>query len=218
MKNLNKQLLLVAALTTTLLGFDTEKLKCDQIIEHTDYTVCYDYKLKSAVAGWATLDGKKTISSIKNRPWYKSERQLERKFRHYKHIKRNSILENGHTIVADADVDYEWYALKEAYSLVNITPMYKNFNRRVWSKVETRGRYLAQTFGTVKSITLIEYGNKSYRGWAIPSKYFRIYETKYFNECYEYKHHRYTYREWKKDKLSKHKICCDRLKSVKWKK
>ena len=211
-KNLNKILLTVAALTVSLLGFDTETLKCSKVIEHTDYSVCYDYKLRAPVAGWATLDGKKTINSIKNRPWYKSEKQLERKFRHYKRIKRNPLFENGHTVVADSAVDYEWYALKEAYSLANITPMYKNFNRRVWSKVETRGRYLAQTFGKVKSYTIIKYDdNKSYRGWSIPSKYFRIYETKYFKECYEYQHHRYSYIEWKKDKLYKHKICCDKL-------
>lgn len=213
MKKLLLRLSLVLFLTASAFGFDTAKLKCDKVINHTDYSVCYNYRLKSAIAGYAVLNGKKTIKSIKNRPWYHSEKQLESQFRHYKHIKRNPLFENGHTIVADADVDYEWYALKEAYSLVNITPMYKNFNRRVWSKVETRGRYLAQTFGTVKSHTIIKYDNhRTYKGWAIPSKYFRIYETKFHTECYEYTHKRYTYREWKKDKLSQHKICCEKIK------
>ena len=216
MKNLNKLLLLrlslVLFLSSSLFGFDASKLKCDKVIEHTDYSVCYDYELKSAIAGYAVLNGKKTIKSIKNRPWYHSEKKLESQFRHYKRIKRNPLFENGHTIVADADVDYEWYALKEAYSLANITPMYKNFNRRVWSKVETRGRYLAQELDTVYSITLIKYdNNNTYNGWAIPSKYFRIYETKYFNECYAYEHKRYTHNEFKKDRLIQHKICCEKL-------
>lgn len=211
---MKKILLSIILATVSLFGveFNVSALKCDEIIEHTDYDICYDDELRAPVAGWAILYGEDVIIKIKKRPWYHSDKGVDKKYRRYHHIKRNSLVENGHTIVADADEDFDWDILKEAYSLANITPQYKNFNRRVWSKVEYRGRYLAERYGEVKSITLIEYkNNKVYKGWSIPSKYYRIYETTHFNECYAYTHKRYPYRTWKNDTLSQHKICCDKL-------
>jgi endonuclease G len=189
-----------------------KNIKCNQIIDKGIYKICYSYKYKSAIGGWIILYGNKVNAvNIKKRPQFYNEKTIPMQYRTKYSDYTHSGYDRGHTIVADADVDYSKKSLRKSYTMANITLQAPMINRKTWIKVEKYGRYVATKLGKVNSITLVKYSDKKIKGISIPSGYYRIYynKNKAFKSCFYYKNNLNV--DWRNDKLQNHQISCEEL-------
>ena len=160
-----RKILLILAITILSFAVNVNNFidfsKCDQIINKHIYKICYSYDKKSLLSGWTTLDGSLVYKlNIKKRPRFYAETTIPREYRTYYKDYTHTGYDRGHTVVADADVDYSPKALDESYSMANITMQSPLVNRKTWIKAEKYGRYVAYKLGYLKSITVVKYGNK----------------------------------------------------------
>jgi endonuclease G, mitochondrial len=195
-----------------------KKLSCDKLIKKSQYSVCYSYKHKGALGGYATLYADEVNrNNIKKRPKFYADKKIPKKYRSYyrDYTGHGKKWNRGHFIIADAAADHSKRTLNEAYSMANIIPQSTKVNQRTWTKVEKYGRKLATKYGKIISVSIAKYPHKPKEiknSVAIPSKLFRIYlnEEKGIERCFEYDN--VLLRSSKGDKLRDHEINCSILK------
>jgi endonuclease G len=190
--------------------------KCDQIIDKQLYQICYSYKYKGALSGWARLDGSLVgKGDIKKRPRFYNEKTIPMKYRtKYKdYTGYGEQWNRGHFIVADADFDYDVKALNKAYTMANIQPQSAKLNQRTWIKVEKYGRALAVKLGYINSISIANYNGAHQtigNNIVIPTGFYRIYYNNdaSFEKCFYYENNL----DIDRDKLKSHEINCKSAK------
>ena len=147
------------------------------------YTVCWDAERRVPVSGWTEIKGNLIdVGNTKARPSFYKDKIV-------KTISPSLVnLPNhlGHTFANDSDNDYSVESLKSTYNMINITPMLGQLNIGMWRKVENRGKEIARKYGSVMSITLVEYFPDKKYNLVYPKKYTRIYSIPEvgFEECY----------------------------------
>ena len=227
--NLSRQLKISSAIIFALFSFIQtlnaaqvsdyiDKNKCDQIVDMQLYQICYSYKYKGALGGWARLDGKlESMEGIKKRPKFYGEPTIPMKYR-TKPADYNGYGDDwnrGHFIVADADLDYDDKALNKAYTMANIIPQSAMVNQKTWAKVEKYGRMLSQKLGYIDSVSIARYDNPNQKignDIVIPTKLYRIYfnNDAKFEKCFVYDNVLNV--DWKNDDIRNHEIGCKSIK------
>ena len=147
------------------------------------YTVCWDDNLKVPVSGWSEIIGDKIDQgNTKARPnFYKDK--IVKTVSPSLYALPNHL---GHTFANDSDNDYSIESLKSTYNMINITPMLGQLNIGMWRKVENRGKEIARKYGSVTSITFIEYFPEKKYNLIYPKNYTRVYSVPGagIEECY----------------------------------
>ena len=163
----------------------TQYIDLDKCNKHDKvyYTVCWNNLIKMPTAGWTEILGDKiNQGNIKARPnFYKDSGVKTTSPTLYKlpvHL--------GHTFANDSDNDYSQESLRSTYNMINITPMMGQLNIGMWRKVENRGKELAKKYGSVTSITFVEYNLDKKYNLVFPKKYTRVYSNPVvgIDECY----------------------------------
>lgn len=213
-----KLLVLIIAFYSSLFAIKLtdyiDKSKCDQVIDKQIYEVCYSYKYKGALAGWAVLYGDKVNDvNIKKRPRFYNEKAIPMKYRtKYKdYTGYGKKWNRGHFIVADADIDYDEKILRKGYSMCQIQPQAAKVNQMTWLKVEKYGRSVAVKLGSVYSISIADYKaatKKIGNGIIIPKGFYRIYYNNEagFEKCFYYENSLKV--DAASDKLKDHVVDC----------
>ena len=193
---------------------------CSQVVDKKLYIACYDYGYKSSTALGYTLDGALVGSvNIKHRPRFREETSIPRRYRSYYGDFAGHSIDRGH-LLPDASADWDPYQLRLAYSLVNIVPQYAMVNRKMWSKAERYGRYIAKRLHSVNVLNLIRFSKNPTRigrhHIAVPEGFYKIFytgngEAGAFRKCFYYENANYDKAYAKKDKLKHHEVACDTL-------
>lgn len=121
-----KILLLILLSFTYLLSTEISdfinKKNCNQIIDKSVYSICYDYHLKGAKFVGYTLDGNLVNKiNIKKRGKFYTESNLPIQYRSNSNDYKNSGYDRGH-LANDADFDYDEKIMRKTYSMANIIP------------------------------------------------------------------------------------------------
>jgi endonuclease G len=166
--------------------------KCDQIIDKTFYTICYDYALKSPLFVGYTLQGDLVNSgNIIDRPSFRQEQGIPSIYRSSTTDYTNSGYDRGH-LAPDASFDWSEESLESTYSLANVTPQNPQLNQSQWSRVEAYAREVAIAKGEVGILNLIHFApNPPTIGTneiAVPSGYHKILYSldEGYQECFYY--------------------------------
>lgn len=126
--------------------------KCDQMIQKTGFEICYNYQLKAPL--WSKMVLTKAhinskVASRKGKRFYE-EKSIPRKYRatlaDFKTKNTPKPFDRGHTISA-ADVTYNSRAMKDSFSLANITAQTPESNRGIYKYTEILTRKLASRAG-----------------------------------------------------------------------
>lgn len=95
---------------------------CDQIIDKTFITICYDYNLKAPKAVSYTLQGDLVNEeNIEKRPYFKVEKTIAKEYRASYSDYTHSGYDRGH-LAPDASFDWSQESLDAVYTLANIIP------------------------------------------------------------------------------------------------
>ena len=188
---------------------------CNQIVDKTFFTICYDYNYKSAKAVAYRLDGSLVNeNNIKKRQSFRVEKAIARKYRACTKDYTKSGYDRGH-LACDAAFDWSLDSLRATYSLANIIPQARKVNRYTWSKVERYARYVAVKLGYVDVINLVKYTTNpktiGKHKIAVPEGIYKIIynDDENFKRCFYYKNDNNI--DTKKDKLKQHLIGCKNI-------
>ena len=191
------------------------KANCDQIIDKSLYSVCYNYNNKGAKYACYTLDGNLVNkANIKKRGGFYTEKNLPVKYRSYPKDYTNSGYDRGH-LACDASFDHDIKAMRKTYSMANIIPQSPKVNRRLWTKVERYERYVASKLGKVTVINGARYSKNPKRiggnQISVPTGFWKmIYNNdKQFKKCFYYTNDLNV--DVKSDKLKDHQINCSEI-------
>ncbi len=191
--------------------------ECDQLIDMKLYNICYSYKNKGAIAGWAKLYGDKVNDiNLKVRPRYYPNQAIPVEYRtHYEDYAQDRLEWNyGHFAIGDADLDYSKESIIKAYSMANIIPLSAKLNQKIWAKAERYGRLVASKIGYVNSITIADYGESNRtvgNNIHIPNGLYRIYynNDKDFEKCFFFENKLII--DIKSNKLKNHVVDCSSI-------
>lgn len=215
MKIILSLLLSVTYLLSTEISAFINKSNCDQIVNKSVYSVCYDYYYKGAKYVGYTLDGDLVNKvNIKKRGRFYTEKNLPKKYRSHPKDYTHTGYDRGH-IANDASFDYDIKAMRKTYSMVNIIPQSPKVNRRLWTKVERYERYVASKLGSVTVINGVIYSKNPKRigrnQISVPNGFWKmIYnDAKEFKKCFYYTNDLDV--DIKSDKLKKHQVNCNEL-------
>lgn len=169
------------------------KQRCDQIIDHHYYQVCYSYWAKGAVYVGYWLDGSKvsTPNDIKKRPRFYPDPAVPAAYRTTPsdYTRNEWHADRGH-LAPDADFDWSRQSLHAVYAMSNIVPQYYVLNRKIWSKAERYERYVARKLGRVLVINGVVYDSRrnprmQKSGIAYPVAFWkRITNNQGFDRCF----------------------------------
>jgi len=187
--------------------------KCDKIINKKYYNICYSYKYRAPLSGWAILKDEEVNKITKfKRPRFYTEKTIPKKYRikYSDYTGYGKLWNRGHFIVADADLDFSKKSLLKAYTMANIVPMSAKVNQKTFVKAESLGRRLAKKYGKVTSISIAKYSNKKIKNKVyIPYEFYRIYIYNKKAICLRYKNELNI--NTKNDTLTSHYIKCDSI-------
>jgi len=215
MKQLTLFFLFLTSLYATNISDYINKQNCDQIVDKQIYTVCYDYKMKSALFVAYTIDGNLVNKeNIKKRPGFYTEKNLKKKYRVTNKDYKGSGYDKGHLAFHSA-FDYDKKILSKTYSLVNIVAMSPQVNRHHWKKAERLSKQIAPKLGYVNVIDGVIYNSNPKRigsnKIAVPSGYWKMLynDDKNYKKCFYFKNDLNAVS--KGDKLKSHLIDCGEL-------
>lgn len=167
---------------------------CNQIVQNSVFTACYDYSMKGSRYVAYRVDGVKLSEAaihIKKRPAFYPENSIPVKYRSYPDDYTHSGYDRGH-MANHADFDYSANLVYMTYSMANIVPQNPDVNRHTWVKVEAYERTVAKKLGYVNVLNIITYSNTPQRigkhQIAIPSDFIKVIynDDKNFNKCFSY--------------------------------
>lgn len=191
------------------------KEACDQVVNKSVYSVCYDYYHKGATYVGYVLNGELVNKvNIKKRDSFYTEKNIPKQYRSYPKDYTHSGYDRGH-LACDASFDHDHKAVRKTYSMVNIIPQSPMVNRKLWSKAESYERYAASKLGNVTVINGVRYSKNSKRigsnQISVPDGFWKmIYnDDKNFKKCFYYTNDLDT--DVKGDKLKYHQIECSEL-------
>lgn len=216
MKQLTLILLFLTSLYATNISDYINKQNCDQIVDKQIYTVCYDYKLKSALFVAYTIDGNLVNKeNIKKRPSFYTEKNLKKQHRATNSDYKGSGYDKGHLAFHSA-FDYNEKTLAKTYSLINIVAMSPSVNRYQYIKAERLSKQVATKLGYVNVIDGVIYNIIPKRigknQIAVPSGYWKMLynDDKKYKKCFYYKNNLNA--KGKGNKLKIHLVDCSSLK------
>jgi len=215
----------ILLLTKSLLAISSQDFinnsDCNQIIDKTFITICYDYNLKAPKAVSYTLQGDLVNEvNIEKRPYFKVEKTIDPNYRasYSDYTNNGKNLDRGH-LAPDASFDWSQESLDAVYTLANIIPQARKVNRYTWTKAERYARFIAVSLGEVNVINVVKYATNPTRigkhGIAVPSGYYKVlYSTdQTYTKCLYYANdNNITTSE---DRLRSHEIDCNELVPVK---
>lgn len=211
-------LLPISTLCATNLSNFINKINCDQIINKSIYTSCYDYNYKSSLYIAYELDGKLVNkTNLKKRNSFYTEKNLPKKYRSHTKDYTHSGYDRGH-LASDASFDYDKKTVRKTYSMINVIPQAPNVNRKTWLKVERYERLIATKLGSVNVINGIIFDNKPMKigknQISVPAAFWKmIYnDNKNFKKCFYYKNDLDA--KIKDDKLKHHIISCKKIENL----
>lgn len=215
MKILVSLLLSVTSLFSTEISDFINRDNCDQVVNKSVYSVCYDYHHKGATYVAYLLDGELVNrANIKKRGSFYTEKNIPKRYRSYPKDYRHSGYDRGH-LASDASFDHDLKAMRKTYSMVNIIPQSPIVNRRLWSKAEKYERYVASRLGSVTVINGVIYAKNSKRigenRISVPDGFWKmIYnDAKQFKKCFYYTNDLEV--DTRKDTLRHHQVDCSEL-------
>lgn len=192
---------------------------CDQIIDKTFLTICYDYNYKAAKAVSYTLQGDLVNElNINKRPRFKVEKDISTEYRASYSDYTRSGWDRGH-LAPDATFDWSQESLDAAYSLANIIPQAHKVNGTTWVKAERYARFVAVQLGQVNVVNVVKYPNSPKRigkhGIAVPSGYYKVLYSsdQSYTRCLYYANDRTI--DTSNDKLKNHEVDCDTFLPIK---
>lgn len=218
-----KIFILALLLTKSLLAISSQDFinssDCNQIVDKTFITICYDYDLKAPKAVSYTLQGDLVNEvNIEKRPYFKVEKTIDPNYRASYSDYTKSGYDRGH-LAPDASFDWSQESLDAVYTLANIIPQARKVNRYTWTKAERYARFIAVSLGEVNVINVVKYASNPPRigkhGIAVPSGYYKVlYSTdQTYTKCLYYANdNNITTSE---DRLRSHEIDCNELVPVK---
>jgi len=188
---------------------------CDQIINKSVFTVCYNYEMKGAKYVSYKLDGKLVNAvNIKKRKSFYTEKNLEKEYRSYNKDYTHTGWDRGH-LASDASFDYDKKVLRKVYTMANIIPQAPKVNRYTWIKAEKLERLVAVKLGSLNVINGVIYDSNPVRigkhNIAVPKSFWKMIfnDEKNYKKCFLYENDRTI--DTKKDKLKNHLIECSLL-------
>ena len=191
------------------------KQNCDQIIDKTVFSICYDYKHKGARYVAYELDGALVNQgNIKKRERFYTEKTLPKKYRSHTKDYTNSGYDRGH-LANDASFDYDEKVLRKTYSMANIVPQAPIVNRKLWIKAEEYERMIAVKLGKVVVINGVVYDVNPIKigqnQISVPSGFWKMLRNKEqnFERCFYYVND--IDAQVKGDKLKEHVVECSKL-------
>ena len=215
MKILVSILLSVTVLLSTEFSDFINKKNCNQIIDKSVYTVCYNYHHKGSLFVGYTLDGDLVNKgNIKKRGRFYTEKNLPKKYRSHTKDYTHSGYDRGH-LASDASFDWDEKVMRKTYSMVNVIPQSPKVNRKLWIKSEKYERLVSTQLGSVNVINGVVYDENPKRigknQISVPKGFWKmIYnDEKDFKKCFYYSNDLDVV--VKGDKLKHHQIDCGKL-------
>lgn len=215
MKILVSMLLSVTVLLSTEFSDFINKTNCNQIIDKSVFSVCYDYNHKGSLFVGYTLDGNLVNKgNIKQRSEFYTEKNILKQYRSHTKDYTNSGYDRGH-LASDASFDYDEKVVRKTYSMCNIIPQSPMVNRKLWIKVEEYERFISTQLGKVNVINGVVYDTNPKRigenQISIPKGFWKMLwnDEKKFQKCFYYSNDLDV--DVKGDKLKSHQIECERL-------
>lgn len=164
---------------------------CDQILGNNGYfTTCYDYNLKSAIYGYAKIDGKLVNeNNLKERPNFYIDKKIPKKYQSEYNDYTNTGFDRSHQF-SDASFDWEKRPQLSTYVMSNILPHYPNTNRKTILSVEKYERLVAEKLGNVEVLIIHKFPKNPQRigrnKIAVPEAMIKVFwNTKYhFQKCF----------------------------------
>lgn len=146
------------------------------IISHNSYTLSYSEKNEQAE--WVAYELKKSDLSNNNfeRPYFNEDKSVKTKSADWRNYK-NSGFDRGHLCPA-GDRRYSSEAYTETFLTSNISPQDREFNARIWNRLEQKVRYWAKKYDGVYVITGgVLKGNMEtigYENVSVPNEFYKI--------------------------------------------
>lgn len=111
----------------------------DQVLYNRNYVLGYSYYFRQAKWALEIIDPDKTdVSRIDN---FRPDYRIPERFRAELSIYKGTDYDRGH-LVASANQIEEKIQNSETFLLSNMSPQHKNFNRKIWKKLEAAVRDL----------------------------------------------------------------------------
>ena len=189
---------------------------CDQIIDKSVYTICYNYKLKGAKFVAYSLDGSKVdLLNIKKQLSFYDENSLNKRYRSYTSDYKYSRYDKVQ-LASDDLFDYGKDTQYLTYSMVNTIPMLPRVYANMWIKAEQFERTMAIKFDRVDVINGVVYSKDPKRignhKIAVPDAFWKMIFNvrKNYKICLYYKNNLHYYT--KNDKIKYHRVNCNGIK------
>ena len=123
----------------------------DEIISHTGYTLCYDDKYEQARWVAYELTREELYGSFERTDNFRPDLKAQYGSASLNDYK-GSGYDRGHLIPA-ADSNWSAEAMDDSFYLTNMSPQDPQFNRGIWSKLESAVRNFVDTDGSLYIVT-----------------------------------------------------------------
>ncbi|WP_320129529.1 DNA/RNA non-specific endonuclease [uncultured Sphaerochaeta sp.] len=123
----------------------------DEIINHTGYTLCYDDRNEQAKWVAYELTRDELYGTYERTDDFKADPAVQFRSASLDDYK-SSGYDRGHLIPA-ADQSWSKEAMEDSFYLSNMSPQDPQFNRGIWSKLESAVRNIADTEGSIYVVT-----------------------------------------------------------------
>lgn len=148
--------------------------KCDQIINHTYYQICYSEKHKQALWTFHELTRKSINGPAKRRNNYRRDPNVVLPV--LRDDYKKSGYDRGHLVPA-GDMKLNNTAMSETFYMTNMSPQKPDLNRKIWNRLEGEMRKLVKKYGNAWVVTAPILRGKLRTlksGVSIPKQYYKI--------------------------------------------
>ena len=197
------------------IGSLINKRNCDQVIDKTYFSICYDHTFKGARYVGYHLDGQLVHkNNIEERQNFYTEKLLPKRYRSTSSDYTGTGFDRGH-LASDASFDFDIKALRKTYTLANSVPMTPFVNRKIWVKAEKLERKVAYSLGEVYVLNGVIYGGRDERigksSLAVPYAFWKMIYSKdhSYERCFYMKNMDES--ELKSDRLKEYEFECSQI-------
>ena len=187
------------------------KENCNQVLIDT-FSICYDWKKKSATAVYVEVTGENVVKDIDKRPPFFTDKRVKKQYRTTSKDYTKSGYDRGHFGASDASHDWNKRHQKATYSMANIVPQTPRANRYKFIALEQHEREMAVKHGRLENVTLAYWNAKpktiGKSKLHVPSAFAKIFTGKNYRECF-FIWNTEKYDEGNGQDPNKYKVPCD---------
>jgi len=177
------------------------------IINNPVYTNIYSVKNKIPEIGIVHLTWKVVKAKMKRVNKFHQNKILPDALQADNKYYYHSGFDRGHFSANNADWDNNKSDMSYTFAFTNMTPQYRNTNRRSYLRVENYGRYLTYKYKSVFVINIAVPSDKYMKGHIdIPIKYIKIFLFNNTKQCFIIPNDNKVY------KLNSMKVDCNKIK------